>query len=78
MSKEETKETLELGVDTKEMLAAHGKKKTKIKYGERKTIIMTKNTRYHREGDILSPQKVVANEYIAKKIAKPYTAKKED
>jgi len=63
----------ELGINSKEMVLEHGQKKTKIFYTERLEIEVIKDMRYHNVGDILTPHKVVAEEYIKKGFAKRVT-----
>lgn len=63
-------------MDSKKMLKEHGAKGTKINQNERKTIRITKDTRYHKKGQITSPHPVVADQFIKQGFAEEYKEKK--
>ena len=71
---EETKkaETTKGGasVDSKAMLKKAAQEKRKVKYGERMTIEIIKETKHYKKGQIIAPHTVWAEELIKEKIAK--------
>lgn len=57
-------------MDAKSMLKENGKKKRKIKYGERMQIEIIADTKHYKKGQIHNPHVVMAEQLIKDKIAK--------
>lgn len=57
-------------VDTKAMIEEHAEKGTKIFYRERKKVEIIKNTKHYKEGQVIEPHKVMADQLIKDKVAK--------
>ena len=55
--------------DAKEMLLENSKKGTKVKYADRLTIRLLKDTLYQKEGKVYSPHKIKAEALVSKGIA---------
>lgn len=64
------KADLELGIDSKAMLAKANKEKKTIRYRDRVKCEIIKDTRFYDKAQIINPHPLVAEELISKGIAK--------
>lgn len=80
MAKKETstEDLLPNGFDSKAMLAENGKKKTVIRYADRVTLKILADTRHYKEGQIITPHKVMGEALVKQGIAEAYTKKGDD
>lgn len=63
------KENSDPEFDAKGMIKTNSEKNTKIKYGERKSVEIIKDTKYLKAGRVISPHLVMADQMIKDKIA---------
>lgn len=78
MTKKAENEELSNGFNAKAMLLENGKKKTIIRYADRVKLKVTQATRHYKEGQIITPHKVMAEALVKQGIAEVYVPKKED
>lgn len=69
---------LDNGFDSKAMLTENGKKGTIVKYADRVKLQVVKATRHYREGQIITPHKVMGEALVKQGVAKAYKAKEGD
>lgn len=65
------------GFDSKAMLTENGKKGTIVRYADRVKLQITKATRHYREGQIITPHKVMGEALVKQGIAKAYKGKED-
>jgi len=73
--KKEEKE-LPNGFDAKAMLTENGEKGTVIRYADRVKLVITQETRHYKEGQIITPHKVMGEALVKQGIAKEYKEEK--
>lgn len=82
MSNEKTP-TLELNKDSearfssKKMLTDNADKATKIRYTDRMSVEIIKDTDFYRKGQVINPHKVKGQALIDQKIGKKFVAKED-
>lgn len=60
----------EKGSNTKEMLKRNAEAKRKIRWNDRLTVEVVQNTKHLKKGEILTPHRVQAEQFIKEGIAK--------
>lgn len=73
----EQNESPEASFSSKQMLKEHGEAGTKIKFNDRLTVEIIKETQYYKVGKVINPHKIVGEAYIKQGIAKKYEAPEE-
>lgn len=73
-----TEDLLPNGFDSKAMLAENGKKKTVIRYADRVKLKVIQETRHYKEGQIITPHKVMGEALVKQGIAEAYTGKEDN
>ena len=75
--KSDSKST-DVGMDVKGVLKKAGQEKRKIFRNDRVSLKIVKSTKHYKEGQIITPHRVMAEDLIRNKIAVEYTAPKEE
>jgi len=60
-------------MDSKEMLKKAGKSNRKIKFGTRMKLIVIKDGKFHKKGQIIEPHTVMGEQLVSDKIAASYS-----
>lgn len=73
---EEQENDLANGFDAKAMLTENGEKGTIIRYNDRVKLVINQDTRHYKEGQIITPHKVMGEALVKQGIAKEYKEEK--
>lgn len=70
--KEPKKAKVEASFDAKKMLADAAEESRKIKYTDRLKVVIVKETRFYKKGQVINPAKIKGEALISQGIAEKY------